>query len=66
MPYRIALLITKVKTAQSELRKMADIVDELLAAMQAMWQRTCPQCGRVLLKEDPMRPLRCACGWEWA
>lgn len=33
-------------------------------AMSAAWQRTCPQCGRTLLKGDPQVPWTCRCGWN--
>lgn len=28
-------------------------------------QRVCPQCGRLLEREDPRIPVRCFCGWVW-
>jgi hypothetical protein len=30
-----------------------------------MWYRTCPQCHRVLIKEQLVVVLECQCGWRW-
>ncbi len=62
---KFAELDARIGTLRSEVRKMADVADELTAAMLAMWQRNCPLCGRQLEKVDPMRPLQCPCGWVW-
>jgi len=30
-----------------------------------MWQRLCPQCNRLLMKEHLKQIIKCLCGWTW-
>lgn len=59
---RTALDTLAVRIAQlrEEVHWMAKELDALL-----VWERSCPTCGRGLVRESVSAVARCGCGWTW-
>lgn len=55
------MLKEKVEVLTTEIRNIRLSLDGLFEQ-----ESLCPMCGAKIVREDPMAPVRCACGWVWS